>query len=373
MTTRGENIRMAKRLFALFLFLCLGAGYLALAQSQRVIVIRCGRLIDGRSAQPLLNATIVIRDERIAEVGQNLPVPPGAQVIDLSRASVLPGLIDLHAHILHQPSLGGLENYLNRSSARKALDGVLNAQKMLRAGFTTLRDPGDCDAYWIKLYVTGGVMSAGDDPRFQAFTDEEIRAAVDETHRYGKKITVHAIGAGGIKAAVRAGVDSVEHGILIDDEGIALMRERGVYLIPTLYVLSYIVEEGPRLGIPEQMIAKGRAVIASRDKNLRKAFAAGIKIAFGSDTIFPHDQAARELAHLVRLGLTPQQAIRAATGAAAELLGLDQEIGAIEAGKRADIIAVSDNPLENIRALEQVEFVMKDGRVVKNEWRLKQQ
>ncbi|MGH9842205.1 MAG: amidohydrolase family protein [Blastocatellia bacterium] len=177
----------------------------------------------------------------------------------------------------------------------------------------------------------------------------------------------HAIGTGAIKSAVRAGVDSVEHGTLIDDEGIALMKERGTVLAPTLYVLNYIIEEGAKQGIAEENIAKGRSVLAERDPSLRKAFAAGVKVAFGSDTIFGHDQSAREFALLVKLGLTPMQAIRAATINAAELLGLDKELGTIEAGKRADLIAVAENPLDNIRALEAVKFVMKDGRVVKHE------
>ncbi|MGH9904269.1 MAG: amidohydrolase family protein, partial [Pyrinomonadaceae bacterium] len=132
-------------------------------------------------------------------------------------------------------------------------------------------------------------------------------------------------------------------------------------------VPHYIVEEGAQHGIPEENIAKGRSVLAERDPKIRKAFAVGVKVAFGSDTIFPHEWAAREFALLVKLGLTPMQAIRAATINAAELLGLDKELGTIEVGKRADIIAVAENPLDNIRTLEAVKFVMKDGRVVKNE------
>jgi imidazolonepropionase-like amidohydrolase len=429
---------MLTRLPLLILLLSLSSMGIGTAQTSRSVVIRCGRLIDARSDQPLLNATIVIQDERITAVGQKLPVPAGAQVIDLGQATVLPGLMDLHAHILYDPKLGIGPNYLNRSSARKAFDGLLTAQKMLRAGFTTLRDPGDFDAYyalveirdaiargdfvgprllvaahaitatgghadlndiapdltalafgkvvnspdemrravreeikygcdWIKLMASGGVMSMKDDPRVQGFTDEEFRAAVEETHRYGKKITVHAIGAGAIKSAVRAGVDSVEHGILIDDEGIALMKEGGTYLVPTLIVLNYIVEDGAKHGVPAENIAKGRSVMAERDARLRKAVAAGVKVAFGSDLIFEQEQAVREFALLVKLGLTPQQAIRAATINAAELLGLDKELGSIEVGKRADLVAVTENPLDNIRTLEAVKFVMKDGRVVKQE------
>ena len=220
-------------------------------------------------------------------------------------------------------------------------------------------------ADWIKLAATGGVMSAADDPRAQAFTDEELRAAVDETHRHGRKITVHAIGSGGLKAAVRAGVDGIEHGILIDDEGIALMKERGVWLVPTIYVLDYIIEEGERGGIPADRIAKAKALQAERDRCIRKAFASGVKLAFGSDTIFPHDTAAREFGRMVRLGLTPMAAIKAATSSAAQVLGLEKEIGTLEVGKRADLVAVARDPLQDVTALEDVSFVMKDGRVAR--------
>jgi imidazolonepropionase-like amidohydrolase len=219
-------------------------------------------------------------------------------------------------------------------------------------------------ADWIKLAATGGVMSAADDPRAQAFTDEELRAAVDEAHRHGRKITVHAIGTGGIKAAVRAGVDGIEHGILIDDEGIALMKERGVWLVPTLYVLDYIIEEGEQRGIPADRIAKAKALQAERDRCIRKAFASGLKVAFGSDTIFPHEHAAREFGRMVRLGMTPLAAITAATAAAAQLLGLEKEVGTLERGKLADIVAVPRDPLADVTALEGVSFVMKSGRVV---------
>ena len=220
-------------------------------------------------------------------------------------------------------------------------------------------------ADWIKLAATGGVMSAADDPRAQAFTDEELRAAVDEAHRHGRKVTVHAIGAGGIKATLRAGVDCVEHGLLIDAEGIAMMKERHVPLVPTIYVLDYIIEEGERTGIPADRIAKARGLQAERDRAIRAAFAAGLTIAFGSDTIFPHETANREFARMVRLGLSPMGAIKAATANAARVLGIDEDVGTLEVGKRADLVAVPGNPLADVTALESVSFVMKDGRVVR--------
>jgi imidazolonepropionase-like amidohydrolase len=221
-------------------------------------------------------------------------------------------------------------------------------------------------ADWIKLAATGGVMSAGDDPRAQAFTDEEFRAAVDEAHRHGRKVTVHAIATGGIKAALRAGVDCIEHGLLIDEEGIALMKERGVPLVPTVYVLDYIIEEGERRGIPADRIAKAKALQADRDRCLRAAFAAGLTVAFGSDTIYPHENANREFGRMARLGLSPMATIRAGGANAARVLGIEKQVGTLEAGKRADVVAVPRDPLADVTALENVVFVMKDGRVVKS-------
>jgi imidazolonepropionase-like amidohydrolase len=220
-------------------------------------------------------------------------------------------------------------------------------------------------ADWIKLAATGGVMSSGDDPRSQAFSEEELRAAVEEAHRHFKKVTVHAIGTAGIKAAVRAGVDGVEHGILIDDEGIALMKEKGVWLVPTIYVLDYVIEEGERSGISPESIAKAKALQAERDRCIRKALASGIKVGFGSDPIFPHDTATREFGRMVKLGMSPAGAIRSATLGAAQLLGLEKEIGSVEAGKAADLVAVQGDPLTDVTVLEHVSFVMKGGKVVK--------
>jgi imidazolonepropionase-like amidohydrolase len=221
-------------------------------------------------------------------------------------------------------------------------------------------------ADWIKIAVTGGVMSAGDDPNVTTMSDDELAAAVDETHRHFKKITVHAIGTAGIKAAVKAGVDNVEHAILIDDETIELMKQKGTWLVPTIYVLNHVIDEGPRYGYREESIRKGRALREERDRRIRRAFAAGLRVAFGSDNIFPAKEAAREFAEMVRLGLTPMQAIRTATANAAELAGLARDLGTLETGKLADVIAVGADPLADIRTLEQVRFVMKAGRVIRN-------
>ncbi len=405
-----------------------------LGAAEPVVVIRCGRLIDGRADQAVTGVTVQIVGERISAIGKGLIAPAGARTIDLGDATCLPGFIDLHAHILINPG-DVLADSLRKSSARKALEGLRNARVRLQNGFTTLRDPGDEDLYystieirdaiargdfegprlfvaphmisatgghgdfndlaadlavqvpnvvvdgpeamrkavreeikhgadWIKLAATGGVMSAADDPRAQAFTDDELRAAVDEAHRHGRKVTVHAIGTGGIKAALRAGVDCIEHGVLIDAEAIAMKKERGVPLVPTVYVLDYIIEQGEQTGIPADRIAKARALQKERDAAIRAAFASGLTIAFGSDTIFPHETANREFARMVRLGLSPMGAIKAATANAARVLGIDRDLGTLEAGKRADLVAVPRDPLADVTALETVSFVMKDGRVV---------
>jgi imidazolonepropionase-like amidohydrolase len=404
------------------------------AAAERV-ALRCGRLIDMESAGARGPTTVLIEGERIQAIGADLSLPEGTREVDLGEFTCLPGMIDLHAHLLIDPEiLRG--SALSRSSAERSLTGLKNARTMLHSGFTTLRSPGEFDLYfasvavrdalargdfegpdlfvaphgigptgghsdfndmepeygaalptrvadgpdalrraireevrngadWIKLMATGGVMSAGDNPRLTAYTDEEMRAAVDETHRHGKKITVHAIGTEGIKSAVRAGVDCVEHGILIDEEGIALMKERGTWLVPTLFVLNYVIDEGPRLGYREESVNKGRALREERDRRIRRAFAAGVKVAFGSDTIFPHHLAAKEFAEMVRLGMTPAQAMQAATLSAAEVLGLRDVTGSLAVGKRADIIAVPGDPLQKVERLEDVRFVMKRGRIVK--------
>ncbi|HEX8888626.1 MAG TPA: amidohydrolase family protein [Pyrinomonadaceae bacterium] len=220
----------------------------------------------------------------------------------------------------------------------------------------------------IKVCATGGVLSKGDSPGAEQFSDEEIRAIITEAHRLGRKVAAHAHGASGIKQAVLAGVDSIEHGSFINDEDIRLMKERGTYLVPTLYLGDWFMENAQRLNVPPFIMDKARAVMPVARENIARAFKAGVKVAFGTDAaVYPHGLNAREFAVMVKLGLTPLQAIQAATVNGADLLGWSDRIGSLEPGRFADIIAVSGDPLTDVTELERVRFVMKGGMVVKNE------
>lgn len=218
----------------------------------------------------------------------------------------------------------------------------------------------------IKFCATGGVLSLGDDPQHAAFTLEEMKTIVAEAHRLGRKVAAHAHGGEGLKQAVLAGVDSIEHGTYIDDEGIRLMKERGTYLVPTIYLTDWFLENYEKLGLPAPIIAKAKVVMPAMKKNLTHAIQQGVPVAFGTDAaVYPHGLNAREFAVLVRMGLTPLQAIQTATVNASKLLGREGSIGAVEVGKYADLIAVEGDPTKDVTELERVRFVMKGGVVVR--------
>jgi imidazolonepropionase-like amidohydrolase len=245
-------------------------------------------------------------------------------------------------------------------SAEGVADGVAGVRRAVRRNIKYGADV-------IKFCGTGGVFSKGDTPGAQQYTFQEMQALIEEAHMASRKVAVHAHGASGIKTAIRAGVDTVEHASLIDDEGLQLAKKAGVYLTMDIYNTDYTQSEGPKRGELEEFLRKDREVAEVQRENFRKAVKAGIKLTFGTDSgVYPHGDNAKQFAIMVRYGMTPMQAIQAATVNGADALGLKDKTGAIATGLAADIIAVKRDPLEDIRALEQVDFVMKGGRVYKS-------
>jgi len=410
----------------------------AAAQTSKRTVVKAGHLLDVKSGKTLSAQAIVIEGGKIVSVGPAGDLKPSAtdQIIDLSRATVLPGLIDAHTHLTGDPKDVGYEG-LAISVPRATLTGAKNARITLEAGFTTVRNVGaegfsdvalrdainsgdvpgprmlvsgpplgitggHCDnnllpseyhsvgdgvadgiagvqhrvrdnikygADLIKVCATGGVLSLGDNPQASQYSLEEMKAIVADAHRLGRKVAAHAHGAQGILWASAAGVDSIEHGSYIDDAGIAEMKKNGTYLVPTLYLGDWFLENAGTLNVPPFMMAKAREVLPTARKNIAHAFASGVKVGFGTDAaVYPHGLNAHEFAVMVKLGLTPLQSIQAATVNDADLLGWAGRVGALETGAWADIIAVDGDPLEDVTTLEKVKFVMKGGAVVKNEY-----
>ena len=221
----------------------------------------------------------------------------------------------------------------------------------------------------IKVCATGGVLSLGDNPQSSQYTLEEMKAIVADAHRLGRKVAAHAHGAEGIRWASEAGVDSIEHGSYIDDAAIAVMKERGTYLVPTLYLGDWMIDNAGLTHLPPPLLAKAQVVIPAARKNIAHAFASGVKVAFGTDAaVYPHGMNAHEFAVMVKLGLTPLQSIQAATVNAADLLGWSGKVGTLSPGAWADIIAVDGDPSKDVTTLEHVRFVMKGGEIVRNEY-----
>ena len=218
----------------------------------------------------------------------------------------------------------------------------------------------------IKIAASGGVLSKGDQPGAPQFTLEEMRVAAETAHQAGRKIAAHAHGAQSIKWAIEAGVDSIEHASLVDDEGIALAKQHGTYFVMDIYDDDYILHEAPKFGIPEAILVKERALGQLQRDNFRKAHAAGVKMAFGTDAgVYPHGDNARQFHYMVMYGMTPAEAIQAATSAAADLIGRLADVGSLAPGHFADLVALPSDPLQRIEALEQIPFVMKGGVVIK--------
>jgi imidazolonepropionase-like amidohydrolase len=219
----------------------------------------------------------------------------------------------------------------------------------------------------IKFMATGGVLSEGDNPALEQYSPEEMRAIVETAHGLGRKVATHAHGALGIRDGVLAGVDSVEHGSYINEEDIQLMKQHGTYLVPTLYLMDWFMDNYQKMGLTENMVAKARVVMPAARENVGRAIHEGVKIAFGTDAaVYPHGLNAHEFPVMVKLGMTPLAAIQASTLNAADLLGWSDRVGTIEPGKYADLIAVEGDPLQDVSVLEHVEFVMKGGEVIKS-------
>ena len=407
-----------------------------------IVVLKAAQIIDGTGAEPIKNGVIVVTDNKITAIGTsaNVRIPSGARVIDLGNATLLPGFIDAHTHIIGR-TLGdpaGDNARFRDYDSFGAILAVGNAEKTLMSGFTTIRNVGagnfddlalrkainegwvagprmltaghslgitggHCDdngfkpgaadgdfktgiadgveqvraavryqikygADLIKTCATGGVLSEGDAVGVQQYTFEELKAMVEEAHQHERKVAAHAHGTEGIKVAVRAGVASIEHGSFLDEEGAKLMAEKGTVLVPTL-MAGETVERLAKGGILKGFRAeKALAAAAAMRKGIRIAVANNVKIALGTDAgVIPHGTNGHEFTLLVEWGgMTPMQSIVAGTMTGATLLGLEKNIGSLTVGKYADIVAVSGDPLKDIKRMESSVFVMKNGMIYKD-------
>ena len=422
------------------IFLVLAAA-LSLAPSALLandIYLEAGRLIDVQAGNVLTGQCISITDDKITAVAACGPTPKGAERVDWSGFTVLPGLIDLHTHLADAGQSADLALPLKTSPAATALIGAHNARLTLEAGFTTVRDVGtyrgltdialrdainaghvpgprmfvagayitipkgggelngvipndqlpsdmrlgvastpeeaaaktafliEQGADFIKTIATGAVLAIGTEPGEPEMTEDQLRAVVETARAKGVFVTAHAHGAVGIKNAIRAGVRSIEHASLIDDEALAMAKASGTWLVMDIYNGDYIDDIGTKEGWPEEYLRKNRETTDIQRVGFTKAVKMGVKLAYGTDSgVYPHGQNAKQFAYMVRYGMTPMQAIQSATIRAAELLGKEKMLGAIAAGRFADLVAVKENPLTNITALEHIALVMKDGKIVR--------
>jgi imidazolonepropionase-like amidohydrolase len=408
--------------------------------SQAPIVLKAARVFTATAERPLAPGMVVVEGNKIARVGQGLAVPPGAQVIDLGDATLLPGFIDAHVHMSMEMSDDWYRDFYQRAlrfPSEQALWAALYARRTLEAGFTTVRDVGSSDyvalglrnainagiaegprmliannaigstgghadeapfppdvvkpsgpldgicngpeecraavryqikygADVIKFMPSGGVLSLADPVDVPELTQDEMNAIVSEAHAWHRKVAAHCHGDAAAKMAIAAGVDSIEHGTFLQDDTLKLMKDKGVYLVPTLFAGEWVGEKADHF--PPAIAVKARAAAAQMQTMFQHAVKIGVKVAFGTDSaVEPHGLDARELALMVKNGMSPAAALLAATAGGADLLGLADTIGTLEPGKVADLVAVPGDPLQDIRVTEKVSFVMQGGRIVKNQ------
>ena len=436
--TPGDGRRFEMKMLAVATAASLAALALAVSAQAETVYLTAAKMVDPVSGAVITAPAVVIKDDRIVQVGvaSSLTAPADARRIDLGSQTILPGLIDMHTHITARPDAEGYQS-LAISVPSEAISGVAQAWTTLQAGFTTLRNVGaagyadvalrdsinsgetagprlfvsgppigatggHCDdnllpyafhdvgegvadgpdavrhkvrethkygADLIKLCATGGVLSKGDSVGAQQLTYEEMKAAVDEAHMLGLKVAAHAHGTAGIKDAIRAGVDTIEHASLADDEAMALAKAKGSAFDMDIYNDDFILGEGAKMGILPESLAKERAIGRLQRETFRRAVKAGVTMTFGTDAgVYPHGDNGRQFAKMVEWGMTPMQAIQASTTTAAKMLGgLGADVGAIAPGKYADIIAVDGDPIADVRQLEHVKFVMKAGVVYRRD------
>lgn len=397
--------------------------------SQQSLLLRDVLLFDSTGAAPVSGVDVLIDGERIAAIGRTLAASEGTDVFDAGGRMLLPGMIDCHVHIAFDGDPDDVSKITSAPAPVLAWHASENARRTLEAGFTAVRDLGSRDnisillrdeinagrlpgprmravgslicitgghgwfigrqadgpddvrkavreqlragADCVKFTATGGVMTPGVDPRAASFTEDELRAGVDEAHKSFVRAAAHAQGTSGIKNAVRAGIDSIEHGIWLDDEAVEMMRERGTFLVATLAAPENISKHGLAAGIPAYAVEKSNQAREAHRESFKLAVRAGVRIAMGTDAGTPfnrHGANAEEIALMVECGMSPSDALIAATREAADLLGMIDDCGTVEAGKRADLILVDGDPLADVRTLchpEAIVGVLKDGRWVK--------